>query len=145
MTGMVTTKGFAVRQGDSFTINLQIHDEKRRPIDLSGATLIMQVRDDSGNLMFQCLGTEVDVVNGKMALILTPDMTNIAVGDYVTDIQLNTNDGSVNTIFPSDVGTVGVFRITEQVTIYNPHEDENTETFENASDEEEGDNNGLQS
>jgi len=42
--------------------------------------------------------------------------TKINVGDYNTDIQVTLQDGSVNTIFPSNVNQIGVFRVTEQVT-----------------------------
>jgi hypothetical protein len=106
-----------VRQGDSFALNLEIKDGCK-PVDLTGATLLMQVREkDSGNLVFAVGGTAVDVLNGKMALLITPEMTaTAALGDYVTDIQITGADGSVNTIFPANVNAIGTFRITPQVT-----------------------------
>lgn len=117
MTGTVQNNIITVRQGDSFMLNLEIKDGCA-PVDLTGATLLMQVRDkESGNLVFAVSGTAVDALNGKIALIITPDMTTTAaLGDYVTDIQLTGADGSVNTIFPSDVNKIGTFRITAQVT-----------------------------
>jgi len=115
MTGYVQNNLIAVRQGDSFAINFDLKD-KCKPVDLTGATMLMQVRDDSGNLMFSVSGTPVDAVNGKMAILLTPLQTKINVGDYNTDIQVTLQDGSVNTIFPSNVNQIGVFRVTEQVT-----------------------------
>ena len=117
MTGRVFNSVIEVRQGDSFTLNIEVREDCK-PVNLSGATLTMQVRDkDSGNLLFGVTGTPVDAANGKMALIITPAMTaSQAVGDYVTDIQLTTADGSVNTIFPADVNKVATFRITPQVT-----------------------------
>lgn len=115
MTGYVQNNIIAVRQGDSFAINFDLKD-KCKPVDLTGATMLMQVRDDSGNLMFSVSGTPVDAVNGKMAILLTPLQTKINVGDYNTDIQVTLQDGSVNTIFPSNVNQIGVFRVTEQVT-----------------------------
>ena len=115
MTGYVQNNLIAVRQGDSFAINFDLKD-KCAPVDLTGATMLMQVRDDSGNLMFSVSGTPVDAVNGKMAILLTPTQTGIDVGDYNTDIQVTLQDGSVNTIFPSNVNQIGVFRVTEQVT-----------------------------
>ncbi|MBR6408975.1 MAG: BppU family phage baseplate upper protein [Alphaproteobacteria bacterium] len=115
MTGYVQNNLIAVRQGDSFAINFDLKD-KCKPVDLTGATMLMQVRDDSGNLMFSVSGTPVDAVNGKMAILLTPSQTKIDVGDYNTDIQVTLQDGSVNTIFPSNVNQIGVFRVTEQVT-----------------------------
>lgn len=115
MTGRIVNNLIEVRQGDSFPINLQISKDGN-PVDLTGFSLLMQVRDNDNNLMFAINGTEVDVVNGKMAIILTPEHTKIAVGDYKTDIQLTGTDGSVNTIYPANVNQIATFRITPQVT-----------------------------
>lgn len=117
MTGRIINNLIEVRQGDSYPINLELTNSKtKKPVDLTGATLQMQVRDEEGNLMFSLNGTDVDVLSGKMALILSPTQTSIPVGDYVTDIQLTTSDGLVHTIFPANVNQIGVFRITQQVT-----------------------------
>lgn len=117
MTGRIFNNVIEVRQGDSFAINVDIKDCCCKPVDLTDAALIMQVREKGSNvLIFSLAGTAVDAQNGKMALLLTPTHTNNPVGDYVTDIQLTTADGSVNTIFPSDVNKVATFRITAQVT-----------------------------
>ena len=116
MTGRVYNNVIEVRQGDSFAINVAVQD-KCQPADLTGATMLMQVRDkESNNVMFEISGTAVDVEQGKMALLIEPSNTNIPVGDYVTDIQVTTADGSVNTIFPANVNQVATFRITPQVT-----------------------------
>lgn len=115
MTGRITNNLIEVRQGDSFTLDFQIKDECK-PVDLTGANLLMQARDEGGNVIFSKEGVEVDVVNGKMAIILTPAETSKPVGEYKTDIQLTTQDGSVNTIFPANVNEIATLRITEQVT-----------------------------
>lgn len=115
MSGKVINNLIEIRQGDSFAMNFQIKN-KCQPVDLTGAVMTMQVRDENNNLMFTLSGTDVDVKNGKMALLFTPTQTSIPVGDYNTDIQITTSDGSVNTIFPADVNQIGTFRITEQVT-----------------------------
>ena len=116
MSGTIQNNLITVRQGDSFALNFEIKN-KCKPVNLTGATLFMQVRDGGGNVMFALSGTPVDAQNGKIALILTPLQTNIAVGDYKTDIQLTTADGNVNTIWPANVNAIGTFRVTEQVTI----------------------------
>lgn len=115
MSGTIQNNLITVRQGDSFAINLAA---KRgcKPMDLTGATVLMQVRDEGGNLIFAVTGTAVDVVHGKVALLITPAETSINVGDYKTDIQITGADGSVNTIFPANVNAIGTFRITPQVT-----------------------------
>lgn len=115
MSGRIVNNLIEVRQGDSFAINLEIK-KKCKPVDLTGATLLMQVRDSNNNLIFAVNGTDVDIKNGKIALLLTPTQTSAQVGDYNTDIQLTTADGSVNTIFPANVNQIATFRITEQVT-----------------------------
>lgn len=117
MTGKVKSNIIEVRQGDSFIINIEVCDCCGKPMNLTGASLLMQVRTTSGELVFSVSGTEVDILNGKMALIFTPTETNNNVGDYITDIQLTTADGSVNTIYPADINKIATFRITEQVTI----------------------------
>lgn len=117
MTGRVYNNLIEVRQGDSFPLNFELKNSKtKKPIDLRSAILQMQVRDKDGNLKFSLYGSDVDAEHGKMALLISPVQTSIPVGDYVTDIQLTTNDGLVNTIFPSNVSQVGIFRVTAQVT-----------------------------
>ncbi len=116
MSGIVINNLIAVRQGDSFALNFCLTDKCGKPMDLTGAVMKMQVRDDEGTVKFTLTGTPVDIVNGKMVLLLTPSQTNIDVGDYNTDIQVTLQDGSVNTIFPSNVNQIGVFRVTEQIT-----------------------------
>ncbi len=116
MTGIIQNNLIAVRQGDSFAINFIVEDDCCKPVNLTGAQLLMQVRDANGTLKFQITGTSVDVLKGKVALLFTPLETGINVGDYVTDIQLTLADGSVNTIWPANINQVGTFRITEQVT-----------------------------
>ena len=115
MVGRVVGNMIEVRQGDSFVLNIALSRDGQ-PVDLSGAKLKMQVRDNSGNLLLTVNGSDVDVVDGKMAVELTPEQTKIPVGDYKTDIQLTTANGAVHTLFPGQVGKIGVFRITEQVT-----------------------------
>lgn len=115
MTGRIVNNLIEVRQGDSFSINLQI-SKNNKPVDLTGFSLLMQVRDKDNNLMFAVEGTPVDIIKGKIALLLTPEHTKIAVGNYNTDIQLTGADGAVNTIFPANVNQIATFRITPQIT-----------------------------
>ena len=116
MSGTIQNNLITVRQGDSFTLDLLIK-EKGQPLNLSGAGILMQVREkDGGNLLFEVSGTAVDAINGKTALLITPTETSNNVGDYVCDIQLTTAGGDVHTIWPANVNQIGTFRITEQVT-----------------------------
>lgn len=118
MTGRILQNGnvIEVRQGDSFTIKINIH-KGEGDFDLTGSEVTMEVRKmDDNELKFSKLATEIDIQKGLVALILTPADTSIEVGEYKTDIQLSTPDGQINTIFPSDVNKIGIFRVTEQVT-----------------------------
>lgn len=115
MTGIIQNNLIAVRQGDSFAINISVKD-KCKPVDLTEASILMQVKDEGGNIFFTITGTPVDAANGKVAILLTPNETSIPVGDYKTDIQLTGSDGSVNTIYPANVNQIAIFRITPQVT-----------------------------
>ncbi len=116
MSGRIINNLIEVRQGDSFNIMFNV-SLNGAPADLSDSTIRMQVRNEQNEMMFELLGKIVDEENGKLVLCITPEQSNIAVGDYKCDIQLETADGSVNTIFPLNVNQIGVFRITPQVTI----------------------------
>ena len=117
MSGIVQGNVITVRQGDSYTMDFALKQRTGKPVNLTGATLTMQVRDAANNMLFQCTGTPVDAAAGKIALKITPTMSAIPTGDYLTDIQLTQADGTVDTIFPADVNAVGTFRITKQITV----------------------------
>lgn len=116
MSGRIVNNLIEVRQGDSFNIRLQISSDGK-PADLADNVIRMQVRNEQGEKMFELTGSIVDEDGGKVVLCITPQESSIEVGDYKCDIQLETSDGSINTIFPLNVNQVGVFRITPQVTV----------------------------
>lgn len=117
MTGRIieNTNLIEVRQGDSFTIDICM-TKNNEAIDLTGSEVKMQCRKADDTVMWSLIGTAVDIVHGKVALMLTPIHTSIEVGDYKTDIEVTFADGTVNTIFPQDVNKIGTLRITQQVT-----------------------------
>ncbi len=117
MAGYMTQNGIVVRQGDSFDIVLQFRDAAGKAINIQDWQIKMAVYDaDKKVLKFGKTGEIFDVEAGKARIELKPADTNIEVGDYVTDIQVVTDQSDVHTIFPQDINRVGVFRITEQVT-----------------------------
>lgn len=117
MSGRILVGGkvIEVRQGDSFSIIIQLH-RRHNAIDFSNMQISMQVKDDNNKIVINKLATVIDSSDGKFALLLTPQDTEIPVGEYKTDIQLTLPDGSVHTFFPADINTTAIFRITEQVT-----------------------------
>lgn len=117
MSGRILAGGkvIEVRQGDSFSIIIQLH-RKHKTIDFSKTQISMHVKDNKDKIVINKLASIIDSSNGKFALLLSPQDTDIAIGEYKTDIQLTMPDGNVHTFFPSDINTTAIFRITEQVT-----------------------------
>ncbi len=117
MTGYVTRNGIVVRQGDSFDIVLQFRNAQGKPVNIEDWSIKMSVCEQSqGKEKFSKTGEVIDAASGKARIELKPTDTSLTAGDYVTDIQVTTDQGDVHTIFPQDINQVGVFRITEQVT-----------------------------
>lgn len=118
MTGKIIPAAniIEVRQGDTFVIRLCFKRHNQN-IDLSKSQIVMQVRDkNSGELMFSLDAEPVDASSGIFAFVLTPAQTGLEAGEYVTDMQITAEDGTVNTFFPANVNQLGVFRVTKQVT-----------------------------
>lgn len=116
MSGRIINNLIEVRQGDSFGITLQVFINGA-PADLSNNAVRMQVRDAQNEIMFERSGDIIDENKGKIVLSITPQQSSIAVGDYKCDIELETDDGSINTIWPINVNQTGIFRVTPQVTV----------------------------
>lgn len=115
MSGRMINNLIEVRQGDSFTILVHLFKNEQN-LDLSGSIVRMQVRNAENQIIWTVEATSTAAEDGRLALILRPELTNIPVGEYRCDIELETTDGSINTIFPADVNQIGIFKITEQVT-----------------------------
>ena len=115
MTGMLNSRGITVRKGDSFAIAIRFKTEDGA-LDISGATIKMDVKNMENKLLFSKAGQITDALNGLAGIELTPQDTNLKEGDYKTDIQITYADGQVHTIFPQDINKVAYFRVTGQVT-----------------------------
>jgi hypothetical protein len=80
---MAVQKNFEVDQNATFTFEVQYTEEDEvTPIDLTGATAKMQVRDTKGGskLAFTLTspsgGITIDGPNGKLTIKITPTQTN---------------------------------------------------------------------
>ena len=80
---MAVQKNFEVDQNATFTFEVQYTEEDEvTPIDLTGATAKMQVRDTKGGtkLAFTLTspsgGITIDEPNGKLTIKITPTQTN---------------------------------------------------------------------
>jgi hypothetical protein len=79
---MAGQKNFEVDQNATFTFIVEYKDNNNLPIDLTGATAKMQVRDTKGGtkLAFSLTspsgGIVIDPTNGKLTIKITPTQTN---------------------------------------------------------------------
>ena len=115
MAGVITPQGITVRKGDSFMIILHFKTCDG-DIDVTDCSLKMSVKDEQGNIMFTKEGAISDAKHGIMTIDLTPEDTDIDVGDYKTDIQMTFADGRVHTVYPQNINAVAYFKITGEVT-----------------------------
>ena len=115
MTGRMVKNLIEVRQGDSFVIVVHLLQNGTN-IDLSDSVGRMQVRKNTGQLVWELEASVISAEDGQILFEITPELSNIDVGDYQCDIQLEMPDNSINTIFPTNVNQVGTFRITKQIT-----------------------------
>ena len=117
MAGYMTSGSIVVRQGDSFDILLHIRNSRGGNVNLKDCQISMTVKNkENQKIMFTVIGEIVDKENGKAIISLQPQLTDIAVGDYVCDIQIEFSNGDIHTIYPKDINKLGIFTITEQVT-----------------------------
>lgn len=79
---MAVQKNFEVDQNTTFTFVIQYKDSNGDPIDLTGASAKMQVRDTKGGtklaftLTSPASGITIDPTNGKLTIRMTPTQTN---------------------------------------------------------------------
>jgi outer membrane receptor protein involved in Fe transport len=79
---MAAQKNWEVDQNATFTFSIEYKDSSNNPIDLTGSTAKMQVRDTKGGskLAFTLTspsgGITIDGPNGKITIRMTPTQTN---------------------------------------------------------------------
>ena len=118
MVGKIMSQLIEVRQGDSFTIQLQFQTEDGL-LDITDAELKMQVRNREDNkVLLTKTGIIDDASKGKAHLTILPaDTKNLAVeGDYITDIQATFANGEIHTVYPGDVTKMASFVVSRNVT-----------------------------
>lgn len=115
MAGRILSNLIEIRQGDSFDMPIHLKSGGK-DLDITGFIFKMQVKDNTGKVLITKIGDVADAARGRACISLMPVDTNIAPGDYLTDIQVTFPNGQVHTLFPQKIGAVAVFRITEQVT-----------------------------
>ncbi len=117
MSGKLTSNGITVRRGDSFNIVMQFKTPYQN-FDLTNSEIRMSVRNpQSGKTLFPSKSAEIiDASGGKARLVITAADTNVAPGEYETDIQITLPNGDVHTIYPQNLCKPAYFIITPDVT-----------------------------
>lgn len=115
MAGIMTPNSILVRRGDSFDIVMQFKDKKGGGLDISGATVAMTVQNGNGTFLYKIDGEITDAVQGKVRLKITSQHSRLEPGDYAANIQIVFKNGDVHTIFPQDMTTNALFKISREV------------------------------
>lgn len=121
MTSKMTSTGIIITQGDTLNIPLRFAVNQsggKMPVDISNAVIRMQVRAnaESQPLINKAVTDHYDPVNGKTVLQLSPEDTNIPVGSYYTDIEIQFIDGQKFTFYPPKSACKAYFKVVEQFT-----------------------------
>ena len=122
MSSRMTSSGIIITQGDTLNIPLIFAynrtDGVKVPINLENAVLRMQVRPsaDAQPVIQKEIRDHVDAANGRTVMQLTPEDTNIAVGTYYTDMEIQFIDGQKFTFYPYKTGCNAYFKVVEQFT-----------------------------
>ncbi len=110
------------KRGDTFTrrdFEITEYDDAidpivETPVDLTGATMIMQIRENSGSAVLHTFST----ANGKIVIDDAPagkfhinaEVLSFAAGVYQHDLQITFLDGTIKTYFS------GIFELTNDIT-----------------------------
>lgn len=112
------TNDIEFKAGDTFNYDLQYLDSEGSPIDMTGMSVAMQVREAATSAVIAetATGGIVDAVNGQMTLTLSKTQTQnlLAVEDprktYAYDVEVTFADTTVFTIVEGKV------KVTQSVT-----------------------------
>ena len=94
---------FCIKQGGQLALSLQNVQDDGTPVDITGATITSQIRDQQGNLIATPTVTVVDAALGQFALS-APSDTTWPVGTLLCDVLLVMN----SVPFYSDTFTIAV-------------------------------------
>lgn len=99
-------------RGDNTTIELTYQDSDSNAIDLTGATVFFTVKSaidadatDANAIIQKDVTSHADAANGRSDIELSDSDTDVALGEYLGDIQIKNAAGD---IISSQVFTVQV-------------------------------------
>lgn len=93
-------KNFTINQGDSYyltVIHVDEDGETEIPFE-SGDRIIFSARKKLNQKKYDIQSKPASLVDGEFIIQLTPEDTNVALGEYYYDIQLITASEDVYTI-----------------------------------------------
>ena len=81
-------KDLTINQGDSCYLNITKEDENGEKINFeTGEVVKFSAKKNLKQKEYDIESANATLVNGEMIIELTPEQTNIALGDYYYDIQ----------------------------------------------------------
>jgi len=100
---------FTVLKGDTFDAVVSFKDSEGKPLNFVGATLVMDIRNDSDSLMVTLQdGAEFTVASN---IVTFNYVTSLATGTYFYDLQCTFSNGLIKTL----IG--GKFKVQKDITI----------------------------
>ena len=115
MTGTMTPNGILVRRGDSFDIAMHFKHKDGTPLDISGAQIFFDAKDNEENIVLHISGDITDATEGRAVVKITPQHSKLDVGTYEANIKIIFANGDVHTIFPQDLSRNAMLQISEGV------------------------------
>ena len=95
---------FTIIRGDSCYISVIKTNEQGQQIDfVDGEKVVFSVKKNLKQENYDIQSSSSIIVHGQMIIELTPDDTNIALGDYFYDIQYTDTNNDVYTLSKGNV------------------------------------------
>lgn len=104
---------FEIWQGDTFTQSVAYTDALNQPVDLTTATVKMQIRDTANALIFELnntVGGGITISNNVLSILKNFTQNQLAAGTHKYDLEINFASGIRRTILQ------GAFIVLADVT-----------------------------
>jgi hypothetical protein len=103
---------FTVLKGDTFDAVVTFKDAEQKPLNFTGATLLMHIKDDNDVLIATLQsGAGFTVSSNIVTFNYVPNSPTFTVGTYFYDLQCTFASGLIKTL----IG--GKFKVLKEITI----------------------------